>query len=178
MECRFITCPAFLIHRLPSCILTSESPRHWLFRHLPSLLMDMSSLFPSEGPGQLAAQEAPHVTFRAGILTRDPTTNQVTPDPRKGTFQITTSPEDGLMHLQWRPRNHPTVEQDLILFSGETEMKLVSSCPPTARVYVLKWREADTRMFFWMQSSDCTQDAANISAVNSILEHGPQHQQV
>lgn len=57
-------------------------------------------------------------------------------------------------------------------------MKQVTSCPPAARVYVLKWKEADTRLFFWMQGTDATQDATNIAAVNNVLENGPDSQQV
>ena len=139
----------------------------------------MSSFFPTDGTAALTSQLTPHVSFRAGVLNRDPDTNRVTADPRKGTFQITTSPEDGLMHLQWRPRNVQTIEHDLILFQGETEMKQVTSCPASARVYVLRWKEqAEHRMFFWLQASDSSQDAANIAAANAILENGPDHQQV
>lgn len=52
-------------------------------------------------------------------------------------------------------------------------MKQVMSCPASARVYVLSWRESDTRMFLWMQERDATEDAARVSVVNNILENGP-----
>lgn len=141
--------------------------------------MDMSSLFPTDGiGGVLSTQPGPHVKFPAGIMTRDSESNRVTADPRKGTFQIITL-ADGLMHMQWQPRNSETAEEDLILFgTAETEMKLCNSCPDSARVYVLRWREGDQRMFFWMQGKDPSQDAANIALVNNLLEHGPDAQQV
>lgn len=137
--------------------------------------MDMSSLFPADaGIGSvLNALPTPHVSFNAGMLTRNETTNLVTPDERKGIFQIVTSTEDGLIHVQWRPRNQSTPDPDLIIFNADTEMKRVSSCPASARVYVLKWREADKRLFFWMQGKDPSADDTVISQVNAILENGP-----
>ncbi|KAI0567474.1 Proteasomal ubiquitin receptor Rpn13/ADRM1 [Gracilaria domingensis] len=134
----------------------------------------MDGILQSDGMGGLLPSDPrAHVSFRAGILNRDPATNRVEADPRKGMFRIITT-NDGLMHLQWRPRNSGSVEQDLILFNGDAEVKQVTSCPPSARVYVLKWKEGDTRMFFWMQGSDASQDAANIASVNRLLESGPE----
>lgn len=142
--------------------------------------MDMSSLFPHDsGIGSaLNPRQNAHISFKAGILNRDATSNIITADPRKGIFQIITSPEDHLMHLQWRVRNSSSVDQDLIIFNGETEMKKVTSCDASARVYVLKWKEGDTRMFFWMQGKDPSEDARLIANVNNILERGPEFQQV
>lgn len=141
----------------------------------------MSSLFPADaGMGNvLNTQPTPHVSFKAGMLTRNETTNLVTADERKGIFQIITSPEEGLTHVQWRARNQSTPDPDLIVFNGDTEMKRVSSCPAAARVYVLKWREADKRVFFWMQGKDPSADEGLIAQVNAILENGaPSNQQV
>lgn len=141
--------------------------------------MDMSSLFPSDSvAAEMPADLSAHVSFRAGFLSRDPSSNQVTADPRQGVFQITTSVEDGLNHIQWKERNTTNAEHDLILINGEIEMKQVTSCSPSARIYVLKWRESETRLFLWMQEKDASQDATNVSLVNSILENGPTPQQV
>lgn len=141
--------------------------------------MDMSSLFGPEVLGAgLPEESSVHVSFRAGILTHDPSTNRVTPDPRAGVFQIMTSTSDTLTHIQWKPRNSRTVEHDLILFHGESEMKQVTSCPPSARVYVIRWRVGDVRLFLWMQEPDPSADPTNVRLVNSILESGPISQQV
>lgn len=139
--------------------------------------MDMSSLFPADS-GALSARAPPHVSFKAGMMNRDETTNLVTADERKGVFQIITSPEDQLMHLQWRALNTSSVDEDLIIFSGAAEMKRVVSCSATARVFVLKWKGVDKRMFFWMQGKDPTADEAHIAQVNTILENGVDNQQV
>lgn len=150
-----------------------------LLEQLLATIMNMSNLF---GPDVIASglpgQSSVHVSFRAGILTHDHNSNRVTPDPRPGTFQIWTSPEDELTHIQWKPRDSSDVEHDLILIRGEIEMKQVASCPPSARVYVLKWRDSDARLFLWMQERDPSVDQTNVSLVNSILENGPMPQQV
>lgn len=146
--------------------------------------MDMSSLFPSEAnaTADLASSTDPliHVSFKAGLLTLDNTTKQLTPDARQGTFQIRTSNDDGLVHIQWKPRPSTTAdgEKDLILINSETEMKQVMSCPASARVYVLKWKESDTRLFLWMQEKNSDQDTTRVTLVNSILENGPTPLQV
>lgn len=140
--------------------------------------MDMSSLFPSDtnnNNGSATDDDASsqvHVSFNAGILNLDSSSKRMTADPRRGQFYIRTSLDDGLVHIQWKPCDGD-VEKDLILINGETEMKQVMSCPASARVYVLKWRESDTRMFLWMQERDAGEDAARVSVVNYILENGP-----
>ena len=134
--------------------------------------MDMSSLFSADsGIGSvLNARPSAHITFKAGILTRDEATNAVTPDERKGVVQLVT--EENLLHWQWRPRNSSTFEHDLILFPPDNELKLVTSAPASARVYVLKWRGESQRLFFWMQGKDASRDEAIVAQVNNILTHG------
>lgn len=134
--------------------------------------MDGSSLFPNQSilEGALGAP-APLVQFKAGMMSHDTTTNLVTADPRKGMLQIITSPEDNMPHLQWRTRPGREVEQDLIVIPGEAEMKRVEST--SARVYVLKWLGTTTKMFFWMQGGDDTEDEQHIANVNRILGFGP-----
>lgn len=140
--------------------------------------MDMSDLFSSDGVRQaLMEQSNPLISFQAGILNRDSETNRVTADPRKGNFQIVVE-DDRLMHLQWRARGSTDTEHDLILIPGETEFKQVASCPNSARVYVLKWKDAPERLFFWMQGNEATQDDVHVRTVNSILEGGSENQQV
>lgn len=144
--------------------------------------MDVPSLFPRDAnpntnSSEQSSDPSVHISFKAGLLNMDEATKQVTPDERPGLFQIRTSVEDGLVHIEWKPRAtaNASVEKDLILISGEIEMKKVVSCSPSARVYILKWRDANTntRMFLWMQEPDMTQDSTRLSLVNSILEHGP-----
>lgn len=135
--------------------------------------MDGSSLFPTNQSlleGALGAP-APLVQFKAGLMSHNLTTNLVTPDPRKGMLQIVTSPDDNMPHLQWRARPGRSVEQDLIVIPGEAEMKLVASAH--ARVYVLKWLGTTTKMFFWMQGGDASEDARHIATVNRVLGLGP-----
>lgn len=140
--------------------------------------MDMSSLFPSDNvAGEMLQDQMTHVSFRAGLLNHEKLTKETTADPRKGLFQIITSEEDGLSHLQWKPHDGTSVEQDLIMINGEIEMLKVTSCAPSDRVYVLKWHDSDMRMFLWMQEKDESKDPTNASLVNSILENGANSQQ-
>lgn len=138
----------------------------------------MASLFPQEADPAAGADGAPHVAFKAGRMNYNSETGSVTPDERRGMLQVVTGP-DLLTHLQWRTRALPgstasvDPDHDLIIFPGLAEMKAVTSAPAGARVFVLKWIDASTRMFFWMQDADASQDAANISRLNSILQNGP-----
>lgn len=140
--------------------------------------MDMASLFPHEADPNAAGgggtDGVPHVAFKAGRMNYDEETGQVTADERRGMLQVVTG-TDLLTHLQWRTRPGGGVDadHDLIIFPGLAEMKPVTSAPTGSRVYVLKWIDANTRMFFWMQDGDSTQDTANISRLNSILQNGP-----
>jgi 26S proteasome regulatory subunit N13 len=121
------------------------------------------------GADQLIA-DRPLVSFRAGKMTRE--INTVTADPRRGRLELVVSPEDSLTHLQWRARGSPLghPEEDLIIFAGEADFVRVNSSPD--RVFVLKWRGADTRMFFWMQDADPSTDQANVDAINNRLSDG------
>ena len=87
--------------------------------------------------------------------------------------------DDQLMHLQWKDRGTGTVEvslpsfsswmssskqtksnqdcnlkchsqDDLIIFPDDVEFKAVPACT-TGRVFVLKFKTSNKRMFFWMQ---------------------------
>jgi 26S proteasome regulatory subunit N13 len=118
------------------------------------------------GADQLLADQ-PLVSFKAGKMTKGGST--VTADPRRGRLELVVSPEDSLTHLQWHARgtssNSP--EEDLIIFPGEADFVRVNSSPD--RVFVLKWRGADTRMFFWMQDPDASTDQGHVDAINQVL---------
>ena len=86
------------------------------------------------------------VEFRAGKMNFNTTTKMVSPDKRKGMLIVTQS-NDQLMHLQWKDRASGTVEDDLILKPDEVEFKPVPACT-TGRVFVLKFKGNDKKMFF------------------------------
>ena len=61
------------------------------------------------------------------------------------------------MHLQWKDRTTGTVEDDLIIFPDDVEFKAVPACT-TGRVFVLKFKTSNKRMFFWMQEPKTDKD--------------------
>lgn len=126
---------------------------------------------------QLGGSSRPHVSFKAGRMSYDASTGTVTANSAKGVLQVVTA-DDALTHLQWRTRPNGEVDPDLdlIVFPGETEMKRVRSS--SGRVYVLKWLDAATRMFFWMQDPDENADNSKIERLNAVLQNGPPTQQV
>lgn len=73
----------------------------------------------------------------------------VHPDKRKGLAYIYQS-DDTLIHFCWKDRTTGTVEEDLIIFPDDCEYKKVSQCT-TGRVYVLRFKSNNRRIFFWMQ---------------------------
>ena len=44
----------------------------------------------------------------------------------------------------------PNLQDDLIIFPDDVEFKAVPACT-TGRVFVLKFKTSNKRMFFWMQ---------------------------
>lgn len=96
------------------------------------------------------------------------TGRMVHPDKRKGLLYIYQS-EDSLMHFCWQDRHTGilsctslhlsyfitdviigVVEDDLIIFPDDCEYVRVPQCT-TGRVYVLKFKSSNRKLFFWMQ---------------------------
>jgi len=111
------------------------------------------------------------VEFKAGKMTLNATTKMVSPDKRKGQLSVIQS-DDQLMHLQWKDRTSGTVEDDLIIFPDDVEFKSVPACT-TGRVFVLKFKTSNKRMFFWMQEPKADKDEEFCKKVNENLNNPP-----
>jgi len=111
------------------------------------------------------------VEFRAGKMNLNATTKMVSPDKRKGMLAVTQS-DDQLIHLQWKDRGTGTVEDDLIIFPDDVEFKAVPACT-TGRVFVLKFKTSNKRMFFWMQEPKADKDEELCKKVNENLNNPP-----
>lgn len=109
------------------------------------------------------------VEFRAGKMTMKGRT--VSPDKRKGTVYIYQS-DDSLMHFCWRERSKSTAEDDLIIFPDDVEYKHVTQCT-TGRVYLLKFKSNNRKMFFWMQEPKADKDEENCRKLNEYLNNPP-----
>ncbi|ESO01169.1 hypothetical protein HELRODRAFT_82406 [Helobdella robusta] len=95
----------------------------------------------------------------------------VHPDKRKGLLYIYQS-DDQLMHLCWKDRSKGTVEDDLIIFPDDIEYKHVPQCT-TGRVYLLKLKSNNKKMFYWMQEPKADKDAELWSKLNEHLNNPP-----
>jgi len=123
------------------------------------------------GNNAAARQSKALVEFRAGKMTFNTTSKMVSPDKRKGMLSVLQA-DDQLMHLQWKDRGTGTVEDDLIIFPDDVEFKAVPACT-TGRVFVLKFKTSNKRMFFWMQEPKADKDEELCKKVNENLNNPP-----
>ncbi|ORX69395.1 adhesion regulating molecule [Linderina pennispora] len=107
------------------------------------------------------------ISFKAGRLFRDGETNWVRPDVRKGVCFLKKE-DDGLMRFCWKDRQTNEVEEELIVFSGDTSFEQVTQAA-SERVYVLKFKSSSQRLFFWMQDPNSDTDAVLAHNLNVFL---------
>ena len=69
-------------------------------------------------------------------------------------------------------RTSGSVEDDLILMPDDVEFKAVPACT-TGRVFVLKFKGNDKKMFFWMQEPKSDKDEDYCKKVNDFLNNPP-----
>jgi len=111
------------------------------------------------------------VEFRAGKMTLNASTKMVSPDKRKGLVSVYQS-DDHLMHLTWKDRTTGTLEDDLIIFPDDCEFQSVPQCT-TGRVFILKFKTSNKRVFFWMQEPKADKDEELCKKVNDSLNNPP-----
>lgn len=109
------------------------------------------------------------VEFRAGKMHLKGTT--VHPDKRKGLVYVYQA-DDSLMHFCWKDRTAGKVEDDLIIFPDDCELKRVPQCT-TGRVYLLKFKSTNRKLFFWMQEPKADKDEDHCKKVNDTLNNPP-----
>ncbi|KAJ2956922.1 hypothetical protein NQZ79_g7282 [Umbelopsis isabellina] len=110
------------------------------------------------------------IEFNAGKCIRDG--SMLKPDLRKG-FALNSviymdQSEDQLMHFYWKERVGSTIEDDLIIFPEEAEMKKVPECT-TGRIYILQFKSSNQKLFFWMQDKDDAKDEERVAKVNRLI---------
>ncbi|XP_024514845.1 26S proteasome regulatory subunit RPN13 isoform X1 [Selaginella moellendorffii] len=101
------------------------------------------------------------LVFKAGKMLMEGV--QVRADPRKGLFCIARD-EAGLVHVQWQDRVSGAVEDDQIVFADEAIFEKVQQS--NGRVYILKFKTDDRKMFFWLQEPNPAGDERLCDAVN------------
>merc|ERR1712137_458143 len=107
------------------------------------------------------------VEFKCGKMSLSCTT--VTADKRKGLLYIY---RDDCTHFCWKDRTSGKVEDDLMVFPNDAEMIPVPQCT-TGRVVLLKFKEGNKKLFFWMQEPDSKKDKDEdlIKKVNEALNN-------
>uniref|UniRef100_T1ITP4 Proteasomal ubiquitin receptor ADRM1 homolog n=1 Tax=Strigamia maritima TaxID=126957 RepID=T1ITP4_STRMM len=109
------------------------------------------------------------IEFRAGKM--DLKGAMVHPDKRKGLVYVHQT-DDSLMHFCWKDRTSGSVVDDLIIFPDDVEFKRVTQCT-TGRVYILKFRSTNRKLFFWMQEPKTDKDDECCKKVNDYLNNPP-----
>lgn len=124
----------------------------------------------STGAAPSASMSRNLVEFKAGKMEmRD---KMVHPIKRQGLVYLRQSPDDSLMHFCWKDRQNGVIEDDLILFPDDCEFKRVKECT-TGRVYVLKMKSSNRKMFFWMQEAKADRDDEYCKKINELLNNPP-----
>lgn len=124
----------------------------------------------STGAAPSASMSRNLVEFKAGKMEmRD---KMVHPIKRQGLVYLRQSPDDSLMHFCWKDRQNGVVEDDLILFPDDCEFKRVKECT-TGRVFVLKMKSSNRKMFFWMQEAKTDRDDEYCKKINELLNNPP-----
>lgn len=122
------------------------------------------------GGSNARSQNKNLVEFKAGKMTVKG--KMVHADKRKGLVYVYQSSEDQLMHLCWKDRSTGVIEDDLIIFPDDIEYVHVPQCT-TGRVYVLKFKSSNRKMFFWMQEAKVEKDEDFCNKLNEFLNHPP-----
>ncbi|KAG0352523.1 proteasome complex subunit Rpn13 ubiquitin receptor-domain-containing protein [Gamsiella multidivaricata] len=117
----------------------------------------------------MASSRNPLLQFKAGRCFREGTTDTVQPDPTKGLVYM--EEEDGLMHFYWKNRATNTVDDDLILFPGDAELKTVPQCT-TGRVLMLQFKSSSQKLFFWLQEANTDRDQIILQQANALISQG------
>ena len=119
--------------------------------------------------------------YRAGkfVLKRDEATGKqfMHADKRPGLIRVKREESDGLVHFQWLKRGGGvmgapttyTLEDDLILFPDEAVMKRSAQGGSESRVFLLKFKQGDRKLYFWFQEESKDEDEAFVKKVNVSL---------
>jgi len=97
----------------------------------------------------------------------------VKPDKRKGMVMLQQS-EDALIHFCWKDRTSGVVEEDLVIFEGDAEVKKVPQCT-TGRVILLEFAGSSNRNFFWLQEPKKEKDDEYVTKLNQYMNSPPEY---
>ena len=134
----------------------------------------MQSLFPGQMPGAMGGGgNKPVVALKWGkcfVVDMDNGKKfKVTPDLRKGLFEMSGKGADQMHHLKWKDRTTGAQEEDLFLFAGEQTIEKVDTGRPDDRVYLLQFKNGK-RHFFWSQEFDEEAEKEKVENLTKYLK--------
>ena len=106
------------------------------------------------------------VSFRAGRLHMDETTNMVTADKKRGKIKLLKD-EQGLLKFQWWNRISNQKELDLTVFPSSAKWERINECTD-GRVYILRMTGSNMKHFFWMQEPKEDKDEEYFTNINKL----------
>ena len=134
----------------------------------------MQSLFPGQMGGAMGGGgNKPVVTLKWGkcfVVDMDNGKKfKVTPDLRKGLFEMSGKGADQMHHLKWKDRTTGAQEEDLFLFPDEQTIEKVDTGRPDDRVYLLQFKNGK-RHFFWSQEFDEEAEKEKVENLQKYLK--------
>ena len=133
----------------------------------------MQSLFPGQIPGALGGGNKPVVSLKWGkcfVVDMDNGKKfKITPDVRKGLFEMTGKGPDQMHHIKWKDRTSGAQEEDLFVFPGEQTLEKVDTGRPDDRVYLLQFKNGK-RSFFWSQEFDEEAEKKKVEDLQKYLK--------
>ena len=135
--------------------------------------LTMQSLFPGQIPGALGGGNKPVVSLKWGkcfVVDMDNGKKfKITPDVRKGLFEMTGKGPDQMHHIKWKDRTSGAQEEDLFVFPGEQTLEKVDTGRPDDRVYLLQFKNGK-RSFFWSQEFDEEAEKKKVEDLQKYLK--------
>jgi len=132
----------------------------------------MQSLFPqhnAQTPG-----EKPLLEFKAGkcaMVSQEDGEFMVTPEEKRGNIAIVKG--EGYVYFRWidRSSNQMDVNCNWIVFQNSVVFKKINTGREEDRVYLLKWKDENRRLMFWMQDKSADKDEENCKQVNELFNN-------
>ena len=132
----------------------------------------MQSLFPQHNTQ--SATEKPLLEFKAGkcaMVSQEDGSYMVSPDEKRGKIAVVKG--EGYVYFRWidRSSNQMDVNCNWIVFQNSVVFKKINTGRAEDRVYLLKWKDENRRLLFWMQDKSGDKDEENCKQVNELFNN-------
>jgi len=135
---------------------------------------------PNVGSGRGENEGKTILNFKAGRMTPELQPNGkylITGDPKRGEISLTyhSSTSNPSMKFEWKDRRNRTTVDDLTFLPSDVtsdnnvSFTQVSTGREDDRVYLLAYKNTDTRYFYYMQEKEKDEDIENAVLVNQYI---------